>query len=270
MNNVLDIVLTRIRLAIPKELLDLAFTVREPHEKEYPVEQMVLEKVIRGIVRKEANIYGGKQKKIVLLPEYREKLKYDKSDAYTFTGPFSLYRIPPCEREGQAIVDVDGLTYRGNYAGYVPHVNGWAGGADVSTVGAGVMDSHTFASHPPRPNVTLLSGDLVRLTPSQHATIIWILHCRIGYDEQFTNLNPQAIDSFIELCIAATKMYVYNKLVIPTDKAWIESGYELNSYKIELDRYQDQADRYRELLKEFCGGAQLDPERIMQVLPYLL
>ena len=160
MNNVLDIVLTRIKLAIPRELLDLTFTVREPHERAYPVEQMVLEKVIRGIVRKEVNIYGGKQKKIVLLPEYREEIKYDKSDAYTFTGPFSLYRIPPCEREGQAIVDVDGLTYRGNYAGYVPHVNGWAGGADLSTVGAGVMDSHTFASHPPRPEPSRATGAL--------------------------------------------------------------------------------------------------------------
>ena len=270
MNNILDIVLTRIKLAIPPELLQLAFTVREEHERTYPIEQMILEKVIRGIVRKEVNIYGGKQKMIVLLPEYREHFKYDRSDAFTYTGPFSLYRIPPHEREGQAIVDVDGLTYRGNYAGYVPHVNGWAGGADISTVGAGVMDSHTFAAHPPRPNVTLLSGDLVRLSPSQHATIIWILHCRLAYDEHFTNINPQTVDVFTELCIAATKMYVYNKLVIPTDKAWIEAGYELNSYKLELDRYQDQADRYKELLKEFSGAAQLDPERLKQLIPYLL
>lgn len=270
MVNALDIALTRIKLAIPSELLKAAFTVREASEKTYPIEQMILEKIIRGIVRKEANLYGGKQKQIVLLPEYQEKMKFNKSDAFMFTGPFSLYRIPPCEREGQAITDVIGLTYRGNYAGYIPHANGWAGGANVSTLGANVMDAHTFASHPPRPDVTLLSGDLVRLSPSQHGGVIWILSCKIGYDSNFTNLNPQAVDSFVELCIAATKMYVYNKLVIATDKAFIESGYELSSFKLELDRYQDQADRYRELLKEFSGSVQMDPEAMRSLLPYLL
>ena len=270
MVNALDNALSHIKLSIPGELIELAFKIREPHEVTYPIEQMVLEKIIRGIVRKDANIVGGKLKKIALLPEYLEKLDYNVTDAYMFTGPFSLYRIPPCEREGQAIVDVHGVTYRGSYAGYVPHANGWAGGANISTVGASVMDSHTFASAPPRPNITLLSGDLVRLNPSQHSSIVWLMSCRIGYDENFTNLNPQSIITFIDLCIAATKMYIYNKLVIAVDRAFIESGYELGSMKLELDKYGDAEQRYRELLDQFAGATLLDPDRTIELLSYLL
>ena len=270
MVNALDNALSHIKLSIPNELIELAFKVREPHETTYPIEQMVLEKIIRGVVRKDANIVGGKLKKIALLPEYLEKMKYNTTDAYMFTGPFSLYRIPPCEREDQAIVDVHGVTYRGSYAGYVPHANGWAGGANISTVAAGVMDSHTFASAPPRPNVTLLSGDLVRLSPSQHSSIVWIMSCRVGYDENFTNLNPQSVIPFIDLCIAATKMYIYNKLVVPVDKAYIQAGYEIGAMKLELDKYSDAEQRYRELLDQFAGSAQLDNDRLTELLPYLL
>lgn len=270
MSKALDLALTHVQLAIPREVLGLAFMRREPYEATYPMEQMILERVIRGIVRKEANIYGGKMKKIVLLPKYREDMKYDVADAHMYTGPFSIYRIPPEEREGQAIVDVHGVTYKGNYAGYVPHANGWAGGANISTIGASVIDSHTFASAPPRPNVTLLSGDLVRLNPSQHSTIIWVLSCRIGYDENFTNLNPQSIQSFVELCVAATKMYIYRELVVPLEKGYIESGYEISSIKTEVDRYSDAYDRYKECLEQFIGGLNLDNERLTELLPYLL
>jgi hypothetical protein len=67
MVNALDNALSHIKLSIPNELIELAFKVREPHETTYPIEQMVLEKIIRGVVRKDANIVGGKLKKIALL-----------------------------------------------------------------------------------------------------------------------------------------------------------------------------------------------------------
>ena len=271
MNNALDVALTRVLATIPNELLTLAFTVREPYQKTYPLEQMILEKVVRGIVRKDANIYGGKKKQIVLLPEYREQLKWDRSDAHTFTGLFSLYRIPPSEREGQEIVEVDGLLYRGNYsAGIAPYTAGWTGGATEQMIAATVIDSHTGFSSPPRPDVTLLAGDLVRLTPSQHGEVVWVLSCRIGYDQDFTNLNTAAIPLFTDVVIAATKMYCYNKLIVPTDKAFIESGYELSSYKMILDGWSDSQDRYKELLKEFVGSMLLDPEKLRPLLRYML
>ena len=271
MTNALDVALSRVMMMIPRELLTLAFTVREPYQKTYPLEQMILEKIIKGFVRKDINNFAGKHKQIVLLPQYREKLQWNQADSYMFTGTFSLYRIPPCEREGMAIVDVEGLTYRGNYsAGHAPYTAGWTGGATEVMLGATVIDSHTGYSTPPRPDVTLLDGDLVRLRPSQHGDVVWVMSCRIGYTPDFGNLNNQSIPTFAELVVAATKLYVYNTLIVEVDKAFVESGYELSSFKMILDTYADAHDRYKELLTEMAGAAQLDPDRIYSLLRYVL
>ena len=271
MNNALDVALTRVLVMIPKELLTIAFSDRASHEKTYPLEQMILEKVVRGIVRKDVNIFGGKLKKIVLMPQYIERQQWTPADDYLYTGQFSLYRIPPHEREGQAIVDVDGISYRGNYsAGRAPYAAGFTGGATELMLAAAVLDSHTGYSAPPRPDVTLLSGDLVRLSPPQHGDVVWVLSCRIGIDQDFTNLNNQAIPVFTETVVTATKMYIYNKLIIQVDKGFVESGYTLDSFKMTLDTYADAGDRYKELIDQLAGALLMDPDRIRQLLPYTL
>ena len=231
---------------------------------------MVLEKIIQDRVLKDLNIYGGKIKRIALLPQYREHMAYDQHDAYMHTGPFSLYRIPPEEREGLPIIEVHGLTYRGNYAGYVPNANGWAGGVNLQTLGQAVMDSHTFASSPPKPNVELLSGDLVRLIPSQHSQILWILTCRIAYDESFTNLNTSSLETFQDLCLAATKAWIYTNTIVALDKGYIAAGYEVGEMKRTIDTYSDAAQRYRELKTEMVGAMNLDPGRVHELLAYIL
>ena len=271
MNNALDVALTRVLYQIPVELLTLAFKKREKYQETYPLEQMILEKIVRGIIRKDINIYGGKNKRIVLLPEYREKLQLTRDDAYLYTGPFSLYRIPPHEREGQAIVDVDKVIYHGNFtAGRAPYAANFTGGTTAPMLAASVLDSHTGYSSPARPDVTLLSGDLVRLTPSQHGDRTWVLCCRIGIDQDFTNLNQQAIPLFTELVVVATKMYCYNTLVIQTDTGFVQSGYELSSYKMTLDTYAEAQERYKEVLNDLVGALQLDPERLREIIYYML
>lgn len=270
MNNALDIALTRILFEIPREILEYTFRTGENWEATYPLEEMIIHRVIRTRVYKDTNIFGGKTKSIVLLPQYKEIMQRTPADVYMNTGPHSLYRIPPHEREGCPIVDVHNLTFRGNYAGYVPNTNGWAGGVNVSTLGQGVLHSHTFADSPPRPNVTLLSGDLVRLSPSQHSLITWVMTCRIAYDQEFTNLSTSSLDTFANLCVAAVKAYIYNKLVIPMGKAYVQSGYEIGEFKMIVDSYSDAITRYNELLTDFAGSVMLDPIRLEQIVPYLL
>ena len=270
MNNALDIVKTRIFFEIPYEILDYAFRANEAWESTYPLEEIIMQRVIRTRVYKDTNIFGGKLKQIVLLPNYREQLEWTQADTYTNTGRYSLYRIPPEEREGCAIVEVHNLTFRGNYAGYVPNANGWAGGVNLATLGQSVLQSHTFSDSPPRPNITLLSGDLVRLSPSQHSMITWVMSCRIAYDQEFTNINTSAMDTFANLCVAATKAYIYNKLIIPLGKGYVQGGYEIGEFKMIVGSYSDAITRYNELLNDFAGSAMLDPDRLEQLLPYLI
>jgi hypothetical protein len=270
MNNALDIAKTRIMFEIPYEILTRAFLNGEPWEASYPLEEMIAHKVIRTRVYKDVNIFGGKTKHIVLEQRFREYLQRTPADSRMNTGPYSLYRIPAEEREFCPIIEVHNLTFRGNYAGYVPNTNNWTGGRTFATMGQAILQSHTFSDSPPRPNVELLNGDLVRLSPSQHSAITWVLECRIAYDQQFTNLNTSAMDTFANLCVAATKAYIYNKMVIPMGRAHIESGYELGEFKSIIDSYSDAITRYQELLNDFAGAVMLDPRRLESILPYLI
>ena len=270
MTNPIDIAIQHIFDEIPEDLLKIAFAKREPWEAVYPLEEMVLNKIIRKRVLKDANIFGGKQKQIVLRPEYMEKLKFNKDDGQMNTGPFSVFRIPPEEREYVPLVDVIGLQWCRNYTGSIYHPAYPSYGTTLTGMGNAVLDAMTFASAPPRPNVTLLSGDLVRLWPSQHSTIVWAMNCKLAYDKDFTNLNTSAILPFADLCVCAVKMYLYRHLKIQIDRAYIEGGYEINEFKTQLDSYQDASQRYNELLTELVGSVNLDPETLKTFLPYVL
>lgn len=270
MNNAMEIAVVNILSNIPKEILEYAFMSREPYESTIPLEEMIINKVIRWRVLKEINVFGGKTTKVVLHEKYLEDLKFTQTDHYTRTGPFSLYRIPPEERELCPIVEIHNLTYCGNYAGHYPNATGWSGGQNALSLGQAVLDAHTFASYPPKPVAELLSGDLVKLTPSQHAQVGWLMECRISYDENVTNMASSSIDTFAQMCVAATKSYLYNKLLISVNKAYVEGGYELSEWKMTLDKYSDAEERYQELKKELAGSEMVSPDRCLTLLRYML
>ena len=270
MNNPIEIALVKIHSNIPEEILSYAFQKRNNHEEVYPLDEMILTKVIRYRVIKDMNIDGGKFKEILLRREYLEVMDRDFDDFYMHTGKWSLYRIPADVREDLPIAEVMNLKFRGVYAGYLPNTNGWTGGANINTLANGVLDAHTFASSPPRPNVELLSGDLVRLWPSQHSNIMWAMNVRLCYDENVTNLNTSAIEPFAMLCLYAVQAYIYNTLVITVDKAFIQGGYQIGVFKSILDSYADANQKYEEQLTQVAGATFLDPGRLNSFLQYIL
>ena len=44
----------------------------------------------------------------------------------------------------------------------------------------------------------------------------------------------------------------------------------MSSFKMILDTYADAPDRYKELMDQFAGAVQLDPDRIRPLLRYML
>lgn len=270
MNSAMGITISRILYSIPREILTEVFRARDYTEATLPLEAMIINKVIRTRVIPDINVFGGKTSKVVLRPEYLEDLKFNAADDYTRTGPFSLYRIPPDERENCAIVDIHHLTYAGNYAGHYPNATGWQGGTNVPALGQAVLDSHTFASTPPRPLAELLSGDLVKLTPSQHAAVNWVMECRIGYDENVTNMSSSSVEPFANLCVAAVKAYIYNNSIIRINKAYVESGYALDEWKNIVDGYRESEQRYLELMEVMAGASVLSPDRLMTMMRYMM
>ena len=269
MNNAMEQALIRINSTIPKEIIQYAFQARDPWERSLTVEQLIIKRVIHYRVLANINVFGGKATEIVLQPEYLESIQMTKDDAVSRTGPFSLYRIPPEVRENSPIVEVHSLNYSGNYSSFMPN-QVWRGASSAPAAAEAVLDSHTFASSPPKPQVQLLSGDLVKLTPSQHATVCWVMYCRIAYDPEFTNLNTSALETFSKVCEHAVKAYIYNEKVIEINRAFLEHGVDLGVFKEIIDRYAESEERYNELISEMNGAVILDPARMGNLLQYML
>ena len=270
MTNALEIALVKIHSSIPPEILEYAFANRELRNEVVSIDDMILQKVIRYRVLKDMNTEGGKFKEILLRHEYMEPLQRNYDDNMMHTGRWSVYRIPPVIREGRPIVEVMSLKFRGAYAGNQPYSNGYTDGANITTLAQGVLDAHTFQTAPPIPNVELLSGDLVRLYPSQHHGTLWAMNCRLAYDEFLTNLNTSAIQPFADLCVLAVKAYIFNTTTVPLDKAYIMNGYQVGQFKTIIDSYADANEKYDEAYNKLAGAMFLDPQRIQAFLPYIV
>lgn len=270
MTNALEIALVKIHSSIPPEILEYAFANRELRNEVVSIDDMILQKVIRYRVLKDMNTEGGKFKEILLRHSYMEPLYRDYDDNMMHTGRWSVYRIPPEIREGRPIVEVMSLKFRGAYAGFQPYSTGYIGGANITTIAQGVLDAHTFQTSPPIPNVELLAGDLVRLTPSQHHGTLWAMNCRLAYDECLTNLNTSAVQPFAELCVLAVQAYIFNNTTIMLDKAYIMNGYQVGQFKTIIDSYAEANEKYKEAFNTLSAAMLLDPSRIQSILPYLV
>ena len=132
------------------------------------------------------------------------------------------------------------------------------------------MDAHTFQTAPPIPNVELLSGDLVRLYPSQHHGTLWAMNCRLAYDDFLTNLNTTSVQPFADLCVWAVKAYIFNITTVPLDKAYIMNGYQVGQFKTIIDSYADANEKYAEAFDKLAGAMMLDPSRLNNLLPYII
>jgi len=270
MTNPLDIALTKIHNSIPVEILEFAFQKRKSYELVTSIDNLIIEKVIRARVAKDMNVYGGKVKDILLRNEYVEPMARNIDDAHLHTGKFSLYRIPPEARDSLPIVEVSNVKFWGMYVGNCDPMYANVFGANFNTLAHSVLDAHTFSSSPRKPDVTLLSGDLVKVLPSQHAQIRWVLSCRLAFDDCFTNLNTTAIEPFADLCLYATQAYIFMQTTIAVDKAYIQAGYAVGQFKSILDSYADANQKYDETLNLVAGAMQLSPDRLYEILPYLL
>ena len=265
----MDVTLTRIRHNIPEEILEVAFATEEDNLLErgqIPLLEKIKKTVIRDRLMVDCNLFGGTSTKIPLVLEYHERTAgFWKGGVYT-SPLYCIYRIPPEARNGLPIVAVNGLSLNpgtGNFS------SGW-GGASISGIGGEILSSRTFANEPVYPIPKLLAGDLIKLQPGQMSHMDFVLSCKLSHDPDFSNMGASAINVFAELALCAVKAYIYNKLKIKIDKAFISGGSEITSFKEIVDGYAEENTRYLELLDEYFGASCLEHETLMSLALFMV
>lgn len=256
---------------IPVEILNLCF---QPEENRVSLDDLIHERVIVDRVMHDLNVVAGKITQILLTPQMIKPAHMPNPGIYGMSQAHAIYTIPPELREYKNIASVisirypyvqyDGVTVPSMYSGSYSSQN------NVGSLACQVLDSYTFASATPMPTPINLMGHQIKLIPISFATAQnsqWILNCRLAYDEEFSNLNNQAFMSFAELCLCATKAYIWTKLRIQIESEVTMSGQAFGVIKEIVDSYADQQDKYIELRNQVQGAAtSLDPEELQRTL----
>ena len=105
MQSPVEYALKKVVSKIPPKVLNVAFPVHLDGVHVSVTEQ-IRTKIINAVVLPDINLGSGKTKTIVLQQKFWEPTVYGPDEKYTNVGKYSLYRIPPEEREGLMISTV--------------------------------------------------------------------------------------------------------------------------------------------------------------------
>jgi len=261
MHSTLTNILARVTHTIHPELLNLGMRIAQRYGD--PVNnttEFVLKKILRERVLLDCNISGGPIKYIVLRLKWKENVFPELTPYAMDDGGFDLYRIPPEARDNLPLTQVIRVSYPYSTVGDVATVYANEGQYSVLAAANSMLDSFTLASEANPPLCSLLSGDIVKIFPSQNSHIDWVLTCRTSYDENFSNLDVSAVRTICKLTELAVKAYIHTNLYISIDRAAQEFGVDVSTIRQAVEDCRDANQMYDEQLNQWQGTALMDPE----------
>lgn len=241
--------LAAIRKAIPIEILEDCFLLREDFNRALPVslESRIRQEVILNWVLPDLKIHYGVSTKI---PLHLAKLTITGDPS---TGYQGVYEFNKKDLNGRGIVSALSVTFGTRYSALpYPSMSTYNRGS------SGIIASATnhLANSIDNANVTTIS----RVTLINE-TAIMIRHNVAPYpygfaevilemDDSLSNIRPVSIPHFNKLIVLACKAYIYNRMSIKLDRGKLHAGQELGEYKNQIDNYRDALEQYEELLSE--------------------
>lgn len=239
--------LDEIKYRIPKEILTEAFMDPVSNWRNAPIslDEMMLNQVIRPRVLYDCDLVGG-----VIAIVSLENLQPYLPDNFTY-----VYTIPKSRTQNRSIISVLSVNYL-PYAGAYLNAGGGYGG--MGGVGSNLVTSasqRVSDSHSPVPAISVAYVDLVgentiMFRDQYRVTQAYFIRCILANEENLNNLNPRSYIAFAKLCELAIKSYIYNKMLIKIDQAYLEGGQELGAFKAYIESLSDSEENYQTYIKE--------------------
>lgn len=271
MYDLLSISLDRIKFEINPEVLEYAFSPRtyDPARGNFmrenrlgvATDSIIRRAVIDARVSVDVNLCSGVEINIPL-----HGLPVERVDPWNI-----IYRIPKHLTGGRTITSTYSLSFGQG------HVIGSYQGASTNSsasldAAAGVLQSNLPWTQLQTAYVQLIAENTVLCSNIGQIPGLLYLKCQVTHEPNFANVAPEYYDVFSELCILATKAYVFVQTAVPLDEGAIKAGSSLGRIREIIDGYQDANQMYREHLRDNWRVASFmnDKQKYQRSLRYVV
>ena len=227
--------LNRIKLAIPPEILMIAFTEYSRYTNNtVSLDEHIMNLVIRPIVMMDANIVGGVETIVDL-----------NQCAITYLNNMEFVVDVPKElTEGRSIIALKSLVSNVIYSKSTSYVNMSGSLSAAMNMGNNIGTENVVQTS----KLELIADNMVLVADPTIHLMDGALRCTIENMSNMENINPRAYDMLGELCVLAVKAWIYNHTIVKLDKGYIYSGAELGVVQSVIESYSDAYQEYREFL----------------------
>lgn len=260
--------LAEINSQIPPQILEATF---EPEKYQLSLDELIKQKVLLARVRRDVSLRGGKVLKIPL--DYKWCKFTGTPSAYVtgMGGSYDTYTVPPEAREHRDIVAILGMSFPNAYANGSNFADLCAfsnsgGGNTLNNLVTAALRGQTYSGTMSTPNAVLRPGNVIQLTPAQYNYVPWVCLTRIEYDDNFSGMDVSVTGVFGDVCVAATKSYIYNNKIFDIESNVVYRGGDLGVIRELVSDYKDAEEKYKELLLTMGGTEIFDHDRLPNIL----
>jgi hypothetical protein len=239
--------LDEIKYTIPQQILGVAFRDDLYNWRQAPIslDQQILNKVIKPRVMIDANLVGGAMAIISL-----EGLPAKYIDTYSV-----IFEIPMDRTGGREIVSVLSIGYLPQMTAFNTAGNGMGtvnpnSMSDLMSAGQRVMDSHSNVPTISNATCDLIGFNTMLIRDQMRVTAAYQIRCILANEANLNNINPRSYLAFTKLCTLAVKSYMYNRMLIAIDQAYLQGGQELGSFRTYIESLADSEEMYQTHLRE--------------------
>lgn len=234
--------LQELSFRIPRGILEKTFLSNLQPFSLQPtsLDARIREKVIEPRVMVDCNLMGGTEAAIPLASVPKQQI-----DTFTY-----VYRIPKRLTQGRTITRAISISYgQTGILGTSSNIP-LQGTSPVLDAASGLLMSHA-----PIPTVStaqchVIGENTVMVIDTTAIPQDIFLRCWLENDTAFNHLQPTSYKDFSKLVELATKSYIYNQLILPMDRAFLHSGFELGQFKSVVESYSDAEENYQTFLNE--------------------
>lgn len=240
-----------IKFRIPRQILTEVFVDRDYFNRHAPIsiDEQIINKVLKSRVMVDCNLTGGAE---VFIP--LSDLSPQRPNDYTL-----VYRIPKDMTQGRSIMSALSVGYASQALSnaFMAYQNAKPCSVTPELQAA----QNLYQSHAPIPlisgaNLRLIAENTILIRGTAQLLSNGYLRAVIANDDEMSHLQMRSIPAFCNLCVLATKAYIYNEATINIDLAKLSGGMDLGKFKEIVDSYADSEELYQEYLHKTFAGVQ--------------